>query len=56
MTATHMSLIYKQSPLAIKALMDRAFSEQKKSTDLEHDVIYTDFGYAENQMKYAYSR
>jgi len=43
-----MILIYKEAPLAIKALMDKAFSEKPKSRkdqDTQKDVILADFGY-----------
>ncbi|XP_035708444.1 uncharacterized protein LOC110863372 isoform X2 [Folsomia candida] len=44
MTTKKMSVIYKQCPLAIKALMDRGFSQSKPSMSSKIDEIVIDFG------------
>lgn len=41
-----MTLIYKNSPLALKPLMDKAFSEDQNDTQEGEDGINTDFGWA----------
>lgn len=40
----YMTLLYKNSPMALKPLMDKAFSEEQNETQEEEDGIKTDFG------------
>lgn len=45
LTGTYSTLLYKHCPLALKTLMDKAFTEDKKRSTDSEDYLLVDYGF-----------